>query len=36
MPIKDYEDVTVYGLDADQETELLAKQNECTFCWTTT
>ena len=35
MPIRDYEDVTVYGLDADQETELLAKQNECTFCWTT-
>jgi general stress protein 26 len=35
MPIKDYEDVTVYGLDADQEAELLAQQNECTFCWTT-
>jgi general stress protein 26 len=35
MPIKDYEDVTVYGLDAEQETELLAQQNECTFCWTT-
>jgi hypothetical protein len=35
MPIKDYEDVTVYGLDADGEADLLAAQNECTFCWTT-
>ena len=35
MPIKDYEDVTVYGLDADTETELISQQNECTFVWTT-
>ena len=35
MSIKDYEDVSVYGLDADQEAELLTQQNECTFCWTT-
>jgi general stress protein 26 len=35
MPIKDYEDVTVYGLDAEREAELIDQQNECTFCWTT-
>ncbi len=35
MPIKDYEDVTVYGLDAEREAELIAQQNEMTFCWTT-
>jgi nitroimidazol reductase NimA-like FMN-containing flavoprotein (pyridoxamine 5'-phosphate oxidase superfamily) len=33
--IKNYEDVTVYGLDTDQEAELVALQNECTFVWTT-
>jgi hypothetical protein len=33
--IKDYEDVTVYGLDDDKETELIAQQNECTFVWVT-
>ncbi len=35
MPIKDYEDVTVYALDPDKEAELIAQQNECTFCWVT-
>jgi general stress protein 26 len=35
MPIKDYEDVSVYGLDEQREVELLDHQNECTFCWTT-
>jgi general stress protein 26 len=30
---KDYEDVTVYGLDDSGEAELLAKQTECTFIW---
>ena len=35
MPIKDYEDVTVYGLDEDDERELIAQQNECTFVWVT-
>jgi general stress protein 26 len=35
MPIKDYEDVTVYGLDVEREAELIEEQNECTFCWTT-
>lgn len=33
--IKDYEDVTVYGLDPDDEEQLIAEQNECTFCWVT-
>ena len=32
---KDYEDVTVYGLDDSGEAELLAKQTECTFIWST-
>lgn len=31
--IKDYEDVSVYGLDTGDETELLAAQNECVFMW---
>ncbi len=31
---KDYEDVTVYGLDEDREQELLDAQRECTFMWT--
>ena len=33
--IKDYEDVTVYGLDADVERAVIDGQDECTFCWTT-
>ena len=33
MSDKDYEDVTVYGLDDAGEAELLAKQTECTFIW---
>lgn len=35
MPIEDYEDVSVYGLEPAMEDELIAQQNECTFCWTT-
>lgn len=31
--IEDYEDVTVYTLDETTEVELLAAQNELTFCW---
>ena len=31
--ISDYEDVSVYTLDPDVETELLSAQNECTFIW---
>jgi nitroimidazol reductase NimA-like FMN-containing flavoprotein (pyridoxamine 5'-phosphate oxidase superfamily) len=30
---KDYEDVTVYGLDDEAERELLEHQAECTFIW---
>ena len=30
---QDYEDVTVYGLDDDDEAAMLAAQNECTFIW---
>ena len=33
MADKNYEDVTVYGLDAEREAELLSKQAECTFIW---
>jgi hypothetical protein len=33
MADKNYEDVTVYGLDAEREAELLTKQTECTFIW---
>jgi nitroimidazol reductase NimA-like FMN-containing flavoprotein (pyridoxamine 5'-phosphate oxidase superfamily) len=33
MPDRDYEDVTVYGLDSGAEAHLLAKQTECTFIW---
>ena len=33
--IKDYEDVTIYGLDAADEAQLMAWQNECTFAWIT-
>ncbi len=30
---ENYEDVTVYTLDDDDERELLDQQNECTFMW---
>ncbi len=30
---ENYEDVTVYGLDDDEEQRLLLAQNECTFIW---
>jgi hypothetical protein len=30
---ENYEDVTVYGLDEDDEKELLTRHNECTFVW---
>jgi general stress protein 26 len=30
---ENYEDVTVYGLDADVEEELLNAHDECTFIW---
>lgn len=30
---ENYEDVTVYGLDAADEEELLLAHNECTFIW---
>ena len=33
--IKDYEDVTVYGLDAETEARLIAEQKELTLCWVT-
>jgi hypothetical protein len=33
MPERDYEDVTKYGLDQASEAELLARQIECTFIW---
>ncbi|MEP5765705.1 MAG: pyridoxamine 5'-phosphate oxidase family protein [Halieaceae bacterium] len=29
-----YDDVRMYGMDADREQELLDKQKECTFIWT--
>jgi len=29
-----YDDVRMYGMDANREQELLAKQKECTFIWT--
>ena len=29
-----YDDVRMYGLDAEREQELLSKQKECTFIWT--
>ena len=32
---EDYEDVSVYTLDDDDEAELLAAQRECTFMWAT-
>jgi general stress protein 26 len=33
--IKDYEDVTVYGLDEGRERQLIDEQNELSFCWVT-
>jgi hypothetical protein len=30
-----YDDVSAYTLDADNEDELVAAQNECTFMWST-
>lgn len=30
---ENYEDVTVYGLDAEVEEQLLLAHNECTFIW---
>jgi hypothetical protein len=33
--IKNYEDVTKYGLDEADEKQMIEEQNECTFCWTT-
>jgi PPOX class probable F420-dependent enzyme len=33
--INDYEDVTVYPLDDEDEIRLLDQQNECTFVWVT-
>jgi hypothetical protein len=33
--IKNYEDVTVYGLDPAEEDLLVSLQNECTFGWIT-
>ena len=32
-PSENYEDVTAYGLDPDDEQELLAAHTECTFIW---
>ncbi len=31
--IKDYEDVTVYGLDGDEERTMIEQQNELVFIW---
>jgi general stress protein 26 len=33
--IRDYEDVTVYGLSNEREQQLIDEQNECTFVWNT-
>jgi hypothetical protein len=35
MAAKDFEDVTGYTLADERETELLRRQNECTFIWRT-
>lgn len=35
MAIRDYEDVSVYGLDPEREEELIELQNECVLSWTT-
>lgn len=32
--VKNYDDVTMYGLTSDREEALLRKQNELTFIWT--
>ena len=32
--VKNYDDVTMYGLTSDREESLLRKQNELTFIWT--
>ncbi|GMG88379.1 hypothetical protein [Biformimicrobium ophioploci] len=32
--VKNYDDVTMYGLTEEKEKELLLKQNELTFIWT--
>ncbi|WP_158412311.1 pyridoxamine 5'-phosphate oxidase family protein [Ilumatobacter nonamiensis] len=32
-PADNYEDVTVFGLDDDDEAQMLDAQNECTFIW---
>ena len=32
--VKDYDDVTMYGLTSDKQDELLTTQNELTFIWT--
>ena len=33
--IRNYEDVTKYGLDAADERMMIDQQDECVFCWTT-
>ena len=33
--MKNYEDITDFGLDEADEVELIAEQNECTFVWVT-
>jgi nitroimidazol reductase NimA-like FMN-containing flavoprotein (pyridoxamine 5'-phosphate oxidase superfamily) len=33
--VKDFEDVSVYGLSPEREAELLRRQNECTLMWVT-
>jgi general stress protein 26 len=35
MAIRDYEDVTGFGLDAEHEEALIKLQNECVLSWTT-
>ena len=32
--VSNYDDVRMYAMDADREQELLSKQKECTFIWT--
>jgi len=34
QPVKNYDDVTMYGLTAEREETLLLKQDELTFIWT--
>ena len=34
-PIQDYERVSIYGLDADAQTDLLERQRECVLNWST-